>query len=126
MVGVVIGFMAARLVQAQKQNDQQDTLMTVSLDGAPGKEARVWVREIAPGERTSTHYHPGDVVAYVLQGSVVHTVVGKQPVTFSAGQAFHESAKDVHFGMNPSATLPVKLLTIQISDKDQPATIQVK
>jgi quercetin dioxygenase-like cupin family protein len=124
-LGIIIGVVTDRLVSAQK-NEQPGTLLSIDLAGMPGKEARLWIRDIAPGERTTTHYHPGDVVGYVLQGTLVHTVQGEAPVTYSAGQAFSEREKDVHFGMNPSATTAVKLLGIQITDKGKPQTVPVK
>ncbi|HYW70926.1 MAG TPA: cupin domain-containing protein [Pyrinomonadaceae bacterium] len=125
VLGIAIGIVSDRLVSAQG-NDQTGTLLTVDLAGTPGKEARVWIRDIAPGERTPTHYHPGDVIGYVLQGAVLHTVQGKSPVTYSAGQAFSEHETDIHFGTNQSPTTPVKLLTIQITDKGTLETVNVK
>lgn len=126
VTGIAIGFLADRLVHAKPNPTGQTILMTVDLDGSPGKEAKMWTREIAPGESTPRHFHPGDVVSYVLEGSVVHNVDGKAPVTFSAGQTWRETAKDVDFGSNASATVPVKILGVQITDKGQPATILVK
>ena len=125
IAGVGVGYGIGQ-VSAAQQSVKNTMLLTVDMDRAPAKEAKMWITEIAPGERTPKHYHPGDVVAYVLEGSVIHTVEGKEPVTFTAGQAFHESAKDIHWGTNPSQSIPVKLLTVQITDKGQPSTVPVK
>ena len=122
--GIAVGYSFGRLATAQQQV-KQTMLLTLDLTTAPGKEAKMWITEIAPGGRTPKHYHPGDVVAFVLEGSVIHTVEGQNPVTLSAGQAFHEKG-EVHWGANASPTAPVKFLTVQIADKGQPATIPLK
>lgn len=124
MSGIAVGYSIGHVTAAQ-QPVKTTMLLTMDMNGVPGKEAKMWITEIAPGERTPKHYHPGDVVAYVLEGSVIHTVEGKEPVTISAGQAFHE-AGEVHWGMNPSKTSPVKFLTVQVADKGQPATVPLK
>jgi len=53
--------------------------MMETLDLGYGKEVRMWVAEIAPGAATSEHSHPGYIVAYMLDGSITHTVKGKPP-----------------------------------------------
>src|SRR5215469_907572 len=44
------------------------------LPDAPGKQLSVVTVDFAPGAASSPHRHPGSVVAYVLEGSVVSQV----------------------------------------------------
>jgi quercetin dioxygenase-like cupin family protein len=83
------------------------------------------VSELAPGAATGRHYHPGDVVAYLLSGSMVHTVDGKASETIRAGEAWHETERDVHEGRNPGS-VPARFVTVQVSQKGQPLTVAVK
>jgi quercetin dioxygenase-like cupin family protein len=93
--------------------------MLETVDLGDGREARMWVAEIAPGATTSEHSHPGRIVAYMLEGAITHSVKGKPPVTISAGQSWHEF-EEVHQGHNLSATAPARFLTIQITEHGKP------
>jgi len=119
-----VGYSIGHLTAAQ-QSPKQTMLLTDDMSSLPAKEARMWITEIPPGGQTPKHRHPGDVLAYVLEGSVLHTVEGKKPVTYSAGQAFHETG-EVHWAINPSQTVPLKILAVQIADKGQPLTVPQK
>jgi len=125
-VHAVLLVYAVRSARAQPAAPKQTMLLSVDLEGTPGKEAKMWITEIAPGGSTPRHFHPGDVVTYMLEGSVIHTIEGREPVTFSAGQAWHEAAKEIHWGSNTSPATPVKILSIQITDKGQPPNVLVK
>jgi quercetin dioxygenase-like cupin family protein len=60
------------------------------------------------------HYHPGDEVVYILEGSVTSTLDGKPDVTLNAGEICHIPAKHVHFGKTGSDE--VKFLSIQVEE----------
>ncbi len=94
------------------------------LPDAPGKQLSVVTVEFAPGAASSPHRHPGSVVAYVLEGSVVSQVDPGQPVTYKTGQAWYELPMHVHrVARNPSKTRPAKILAFLVSSKGQALTL---
>ncbi|MGH8239869.1 MAG: cupin domain-containing protein [Steroidobacteraceae bacterium] len=73
--------------------------------------------EYAPGQSSPPHRHNAHVLVYVLEGSLVMGVKGKEPVTVSAGQTFYESPTDIHaVSRNASDSAPAKFLAILIHD----------
>ncbi|HET9448949.1 MAG TPA: cupin domain-containing protein [Steroidobacteraceae bacterium] len=73
--------------------------------------------EYAPGQSTPAHRHNAHVFVYVLEGSLVMGVKGKEPVTLKAGDTFYESPTDVHeVSRNASDTKPAKFLVLLLHD----------
>ena len=88
------------------------------LAGLPGKEGAMLTVDLAPGADSPAHRHNAHVFVYVLEGSVVMQVKGKEPVTLQPGGTFYESPDDVHtVGKNASATAPAKFLAVFLKDK---------
>jgi quercetin dioxygenase-like cupin family protein len=95
------------------------TILTkTELTGTRGKEILVILNEVAPDSTGSRHYHPGDEVVYILEGSITFTLDGKPDVTLKAGETCHIPAKQVHFGKTASAS--VKFLSIQVQETGTP------
>jgi quercetin dioxygenase-like cupin family protein len=88
------------------------TLLKTELTATEGKQIVVLLAEVPPDDTGSGHYHPGDEVVYILEGSVTFTLDGKPDVTLKAGEACHIPAKQVHFGKTGSDG--VKFLSIQV------------
>ncbi|WP_370467972.1 cupin domain-containing protein [Nitrospira sp. KM1] len=66
------------------------------------------------------HVHPGSVIAYVLEGSVVSQSENEKPVTYTAGQSWYESPKRPHVvSRNGSKTEPAKLLVFLLSKEGE-------
>ena len=87
------------------------TILTkTELTGTQGREIVVVLAEVAPDFTGSPHYHTGDEVLYILEGSVAFTLDGKPDVTLRAGETCHIPAKQVHFGK--TANELVKFLSI--------------
>jgi quercetin dioxygenase-like cupin family protein len=98
-------------------------LITQDLAGIPGKEAVMATVEYLPGGASLPHRHDADVFVYVLEGSIVTQVDGKEAVTLKAGDTFHESPTDIHRkSANASATQPAKFLVFMVKDKGKPTT----
>ena len=88
------------------------------LAGLPGKEGAMLTVDLAPGAGSPAHRHNAHVFVYVLEGSVVMQVKGKDAVTLQPGGTFYESSDDVHtVGKNASATAPAKFLAVFVKDK---------
>jgi quercetin dioxygenase-like cupin family protein len=98
-----------------------DRAGTVPLRSQPlpdlNKVADMITVEYAPGQSTPAHRHNAHVFVYVLEGSLLMGVKGKEPVTVSAGQTFYESPTDVHeVSRNASDSKPAKFLVLLLHD----------
>jgi quercetin dioxygenase-like cupin family protein len=114
------------VVRAEEPAKKEATvkpLMTQDLAGIPGKEALMLTVEYLPGGASMPHRHDADVFVYVLEGSIITQVDGKEPVTLKAGETFHEGPTDIHRkSANASANQPAKFLVFMVKDKGKPAT----
>ena len=100
------------------------SLMTKDLVGDPTREIRVLEVTSKPGASSPIHRHNGQVIVYMLSGSMVMQVKGKEPVTLTPGQTFYEDPDDIHtVGKNLSATEPAKFLAVLIVKKGAPSTV---
>jgi quercetin dioxygenase-like cupin family protein len=85
----------------------------------PGKEA-IQVRvDIAPGVLAPNHYHHGEEIIYVLEGTFVYEVEGEKPKTLKAGDVLFIPAGKVHSAKNIGTTNAAELATY-IVEKGKP------
>jgi quercetin dioxygenase-like cupin family protein len=126
-VGIAAGFAADRLLAAQQAPVKRTMLLQTELQGVPGKEANVFLIELAPGASTGKHTHPGNEIAYVLEGTAAVEASGeKAPVTQSRGSLSLILPNVPHNVSNPSKTEPVKAIVFALYDKGKPAITPVK
>jgi quercetin dioxygenase-like cupin family protein len=94
------------------------TLLTKDLIVRPNQEISMLTVEYAPGESSPKHRHYGQVMVYVLEGTVRMQIEGQQPVTLTRGQTFYEGPDDVHLvSANASQTEPAKFLVFKVQSK---------
>src|SRR5262245_1604313 len=99
-------------------------LMSRDLKDCPGKEGVLISVEYPPGGADPIHRHNAHAFVYVLEGSVVMQVEGKDEVTLTEGQTFYEAPDDVHLvGRNASATEPAKFVVFLVKDKGAPILV---
>ena len=85
--------------QAQALGIQRTDLVQNDI-GVPGREV-VQVRvDIEPGVEAPNHSHPGEEVAYVLDGTLEYRLEGKPPVTLRACEALFIPAGVAHVAKN--------------------------
>jgi len=89
-------------------------LLKTALTTTEGKQIVVLLAEVPPDDTGLGHYHPGDEVIYVLEGSVTFAVDGQPDMTLHAGETCHIPAKHVHFGKTGSNGL--KFLSIHVEE----------
>jgi quercetin dioxygenase-like cupin family protein len=89
-------------------------LLKAELTATAGKQLVVLLAEVPPHDTGSGHYHPGDEIVYILEGSVTFTMDGQPDVTLKAGESCHIPAKHVHFGKTGSDG--VKFLSIHVEE----------
>ena len=96
-------------------------LMTKELADMPGKEALMITVEYPPGSKDAPHRHNAHAFVYVLEGTIVMQLKGKQPVTLTAGQTFYEGPEDIHVvGRNASSTKPAKFVVLLLKKQGAP------
>jgi quercetin dioxygenase-like cupin family protein len=99
-------------------------LPNVTMDGW---EVTVSYVDYPPGRIGQPHRHPGFVLAYVLDGSVIAKVVGEgvsdEERTYRAGEMFYEPPGATHqVSRNASSTEPARLLAMIFARKGLPQT----
>lgn len=79
--------------------------------GAPGREV-VQVRvDFAPAAFAPKHSHPGEEIAYVLEGALEYELDGRAPVTLKAGEALFIPAGTAHSARNVGSGTAAELAT---------------
>jgi quercetin dioxygenase-like cupin family protein len=71
------------------------------------------------------HTHPGEEVAYVLEGEVTLAVEGKPTVTLKVGDVFFIPAGTHHSAKNSGAG-SAKVLSTYIVEKGKPLATMIK
>ena len=129
---------AQRAVAQQPQADLSgdgagDTKVTVlsKSDLPGGKEAITFMTEIPPGASTPTHYHPGQELAYVLEGTGVMYELSKPSMPIKPGftvSAYSPADKPayVHWATNTSKADIQRWLITVVTPKGYPMIIPVK
>ena len=85
----------------------------------PGREV-VQVRvDIAPGVLAPNHSHPGEEVAYVIEGVLEYQLEGSPPVTLKAGEVLFIPAGMIHSARNVGSVNAAELATY-IVEKGKP------
>ena len=91
-------------------------------------QVTVSIVDYAPGRVGPAHQHPGFVLAYVLEGSVVTKVSGQgDEKVYTTGQMFYEQPGATHeVSKNASQTVPAKLLAMIFAKKGSTLTTPVR
>jgi quercetin dioxygenase-like cupin family protein len=121
---LLLGFLATPAVA---EAPKVTPLRGQDLAGLVGKEGTMLTVEYAPGGFSDKHRHNAHVFVYVLEGSVVMQVEGRDAVTLKPGQTFYESPDDVHsVSKNASDSQPAKFLVFVVKDKGAPLVVPVR
>ena len=126
VIGIALGVAGSHVLHAQQEPIKRTVLVRSDLEGIEGKEAVLFLAELAPGAVGGKHYHPGTELFYALDGAFTHEPEGKPPITLNAGQAGINPNKGVHYIRNASTTEPARILGCLIADKGQPMTVPVR
>ena len=91
----------------------------------PGREV-VQVRvDFPPGAVASPHSHPGEEIAYGIEGLLEYRLEGRSPVTLKAGEALFIPAGTIHTVKNVGNGNAAELATY-IVEKDKPLIVLAK
>ena len=116
--------MAQKAATPSSAHETITPLITKDLAGFRGEQALMYTVDFPPGFSSPAHRHNAQVFVYVLQGSVVMQVRGKEELTLEPGQSFYEDPNDIHVvSRNGSSTKPAKFLVFLINKKGTPLVI---
>lgn len=98
--------------------------MSKDMTNIPGKETIVLTVTYKPGEIETPHKHDAHCFVYVLEGTIVMGVKGKEEQTLKAGDTFYEGPEDIHtVGRNASKTEPAKFVVVMVKNKGAPPVL---
>jgi quercetin dioxygenase-like cupin family protein len=121
---MVFGGLALHVAPTQQPGTRRTQLQRHDL-GVPGREV-IQVRvELDPGVVFGKHWHPGEEIVYVLEGSLEYQVEGKRPVTLKAGDVLFIPARTIHAAKNVGRGNGAELATY-IVDKGKPLVVMVR
>src|SRR3954471_3461188 len=107
---IVGGGLALNVAQSQQPGVTRTDLLQHDLS-VPGREV-VQVRvDFAPGVAFPPHSHPGEEIAYVIEGLLECEFEGKPPVTLKAGETLFIPAGTIHSARNVGTDNTAELAT---------------
>lgn len=114
----------AAAVRAQQPGFSRTVIQKGDLS-TPNHEVVTAVAEFQPGATVGMHTHPGEEVAYVLEGTVLLEQAGKPAVTLKAGEGFIIPSGTPHNATN-KGTAKARVLANYIVEKGKPLATPVK
>jgi quercetin dioxygenase-like cupin family protein len=121
---IAAGTIASFGTMAQAPGIKRADLLRNDLSVA-GREVVEVLVEIAPGVVAPKHSHPGEEIAYVVEGSLEYALEGRPPVTLKAGDALFIPAGLPHVVTNVGSGDASELATY-IVEKGKPLLTLVK
>jgi quercetin dioxygenase-like cupin family protein len=121
---IVGGGLALHMAHAQLAGTKRTDLQRHDLS-APGREVVQAIVDIDPGITSPKHWHPGEEIIYVLEGSLQYQVEGKPPVTLKAGDVLFIPAGAVHAAKNVGSGRGAELATYVV-EKGKPLAVVVQ
>ena len=126
---LVLCFLSTCLAAADKKAASKvkvTQLREQSLTDMPDKEGLMLMVEYPPGKVSKPHRHDAHTFLYIIEGSMIMQVEGKEPVTLNVGDTYYESPEDIHLlSKNASDTEPAKFLVVSVNKKGSPVVIPV-
>jgi quercetin dioxygenase-like cupin family protein len=120
---MLVGMLAA--VAAQAPAPFKRTLLQQGDLSAPGREAVMAMAEIQPSAAAGRHTHPGEEIAYVLNGPVVIEIDGKPAKTYQTGEVFMIPPNTIHNARNTGGAV-AKIVSTYIIEKGKPVATPVQ
>lgn len=115
---------ALHMAPAQQPGIKRTDLQRHDLS-VPGREVIQARVELDPGLTFAKHWHPGEEIVYVLEGSLEYQVEGKPPVTLEAGDVLFIPARTIHSARNVGSGRGAELATYVV-EKGKPLVVPVR
>lgn len=115
------------LASAQPQLGQGVKRIDLSKNdlSVPGREVVQARVDIDPGVTSARHWHPGEELVYVIEGTLEYQIEGRRPVTLKAGDVLFIPASTVHAAKNVGRDNGAELATYFV-EKGKPLSTIVK
>jgi quercetin dioxygenase-like cupin family protein len=123
-VMIVGSGLALHVARAQLSGTKRTDLQRHDLS-VPGREVIQARVDLDPGVAFPKHWHPGEEIIYVLEGSLEYQVEGKPPTTLKAGDVLFIPAKTIHAAKNVGSGPGAELATYVV-EKGKPLVVVVK
>jgi quercetin dioxygenase-like cupin family protein len=120
-LATVAGVLLLKLASAQQQDIQRTDVVKSDLS-VPGREVIQVLVDFAPGTSFPRHSHPGEEVAYVIEGKFEYRLDGQPAVLLEAGDALFIPAGTVHAVTNLGSGKGSELATY-IVEKGEPLVV---
>ena len=85
----------------------------------PGREVIQTRVDFSPGVTAAAHTHPGEEVAYILEGTLEYNLEGRPPITLKAGETLFIPAGTAHWVRNVGSGKASELATYLV-EKGKP------
>lgn len=108
----------AGLAEAQGIGLHRTDLLEANLSEPGLRTAQVRV-DFDPGAVSIRHRHPGEEIAFVLEGELQYELAGQAPVTLHTGQALLIPARVAHLARNVGSGRASELATYIVA-RDEP------
>ena len=112
------------MASAQQPGVKRTDLQRHDLSVAGREVIQVRV-EIEPGAPFTKHWHPGEEIVYVLEGSLEYQIEDKPPVTLEAGDVLFIPARTVH-AASSVGSVPGAELATYVVEKGKPLVVVVE
>ncbi len=118
---IVGGGLALNVAQSQQPGVTRSDLLRhdLSVSGREVIQVRV---DFPPGVAFPQHSHPGEEIAYVIEGLLEYRLEGKPPVTLQAGEVLFIPAGTIHSAKNVGSGNAAELATY-IVEKGEPLVV---
>jgi quercetin dioxygenase-like cupin family protein len=118
---IIFAVSPVRFAVAQDQPIKRTELHRSDLADVVGKEVVIYTADVTPGAEGGRHTHYGDEYVYILEGTLIVTPDGQQPITLRKGDVAHIAPKDgVHAARNGSSSEPARALVFIVAEKGKP------
>ena len=121
LAGTVLTPLLAQAEDAQLPGVGRTDLLRADLS-ISGREVMQVLVEFAPGVMAPWHAHPGEEIAYVIEGQLEYTLQGKPPLTLNAGDTIFIPHGTSHTAKNVGSGKAVELATY-IVEKGKPLVV---
>ena len=115
---------ASNSASAQQSGIKRTDLQKHDLS-IPGREAVQARIDFDAHSAFGKHYHPGEEIIYVLEGTLEYEVEGQGTVTLKAGEVLFIPAGTVHSAKNNTNAKASELATYVV-EKDKPILVLTK
>jgi quercetin dioxygenase-like cupin family protein len=107
---LALGAVSFQTAEAQQPDIQRTDLVKsdISVSGKEVVQVRV---DFNPGAVAVNHKHPGEEVAFVLEGTLEYQLEGRKPVTLKAGQSLFIPSGTPHSARNVGGGKAAELAT---------------